>query len=241
MAFSSRNNNRRRRPRQRRPTRSKNIRNRLSGATFRVNPDPTSTVDRPWNQCVLAFTSTTTGNIPVSVVNTAFQTQVGAGTMTPALDFRFMQLRAWELSGANLAVQIYDLETQTSDPHRTQHDEPGRNHWATCGLQWANPQQMVTFASTSSTNIATIASSATTVQVLIHLHIMWRFTGPPKPTLFEPHNNITISTIANPMNRYLSESLDASSSDLLSVEPLLGSILQHPDEEGDSVQTESLH
>jgi hypothetical protein len=110
---------------------------------------------------------------------------VGAGTVTPALEFRFLQFRAWELSGANLAVQINDLAGQ--EVHRSQHDEPGRNHWATCGLQWAVDKQTNTFDDNANTVIATVSSSADNVNVLVHLHMLWRFQGTPAPVL----NSIT--------------------------------------------------
>jgi len=97
------------------------------------------------------------------------------------MEFRFLQFRAWELSGQNLAVQIFDLDNGTQ-PHRTQHDEPGRNHWATVGLQWSVSQQMNTFDDSSQTVIATIQSNASTINALVHLHIMWRFMGAPAPT-----------------------------------------------------------
>jgi len=187
------NNNRGNRPRRNRRSRTKgangqsrrgttNMNSILRGSTFRVNPDPTSTVDRLWNSVVLAFSTGTTGNIPVTTVRDAFRAQVGAGSNTPAMEFRFLQLRAWELSGLNLAVQIFDLDANVQ-PHRTQHDEPGRNHWATCGLQWSVSQQTNTFDDSNTTNIAVISSSSTDVNVLIHLHILWRFAGQPAPTL----------------------------------------------------------
>lgn len=157
----------------------------LRGGTFRVNPDPTSTVDRPWNSVVLSFSTATIGTIPVTTVRDAFRAQVGAGTTTLALEFRFLQLRAWELSGQNLAVQIFDLDNGTQ-PHRTQHDEPGRNHWATCGLQWSVSQQMNTFDDSSQTLIASIQSTGTTINALIHMHILWRFAGQPAPTEIQP-------------------------------------------------------
>lgn len=166
----------------------------LRGNTFRVNPDPTSTVDRPWNSVVLSFSTTTTGLIPVTTVRDAFRAQVGAGTNTPAMEFRFLQLRAWELSGLNLAVQIFDLDAATQ-PHRSQHDEPGRNHWATCGLQWAVSQQTNTFDDSSTTNIAQLQSSGTTINGLIHLHILWRFAGAPQPT--------KMSNLIPSFNRYV--------------------------------------
>jgi len=172
----SRRNNPRR---QRRGLQNSSI---LRGNTFRVNPDPTSTVDRPWNSVVLSFNAAAAGNLPVTVVRDAFRAQVGAGSTTPAIEFRFIQLRSWELSGANLGVQIFDLDPSSAQPHRTQHDEPGRNHWATCGLQWAVSQQVNTFDDSSTTNIASIFTSADTPNILIHLHILWRFSGTPAPT-----------------------------------------------------------
>lgn len=154
----------------------------LRGNTFRVNPDPTSTVDRPWNSVVLSFNTTASGNITVAVVRDAFRTQVGSGTTTPAMEFRFIQLRSWELSGSNLGVQIYDLDASVIQPHRTQHDEPGRNHWATCGLQWAVSQQVNTFDDSSTTNIASVFTNVAAGNILIHLHLLWRFSGTPVPT-----------------------------------------------------------
>lgn len=184
MANNSNRTNKKRSNRGNRPSRripKRAFSSTLRGNTFRVNPDPTSTVDRPWNSVVLSFSTTTGGNIPVTTVRDAFRAQVGAGTTTPALEYRFLQFRAWELSGQNLAVQIFDLDNGTQ-PHRTQHDEPGRNHWATCGLQWAVSQQMNTFEDSSATIIATLQSNATTINALVHLHILWRFSGPPAPT-----------------------------------------------------------
>jgi len=172
-------NNRGSRPSRRIPKRV--FSSTLRGNTFRVNPDPTSTVDRPWNSVVLSFSTTTGGNIPVTTVRDAFHAQVGAGFSTPVMEFRFLQFRAWELSGQNLAVQIFDLDNGTQ-PHRTQHDEPGRNHWATCGLQWAVNQQMNTFEDSNQTIIATLQSSGEEINALVHLHILWRFAGPPAPT-----------------------------------------------------------
>jgi hypothetical protein len=131
---------------------------------------------------VLSFNATTPGNIPVTVVRDAFRTQVGSGTTTPTIEFRFLQLRAWELTGSNLGVQIFDLDINLAQPHRTQHDEPGRNHWATCGLQWAVSQQVNTFPDGDTTNIASVFSSGTAVNILIHIHILWRFAGNPAPT-----------------------------------------------------------
>lgn len=164
---------------------NKVISSTLRGNTFRVNPDPTSTVDRPWNSVVLSFSTASAGIIPVTTVRDAFRTQVGAGTTTPALEFRFLQFRAWELTGQNLGVQIFDLDAG-AQPHRTQHDEPGRNHWATCGLQWSVNQQMNTFEDSSQQTIATVSTSGTAVNVLIHLHILWRFYGSPSPTKLAP-------------------------------------------------------
>jgi hypothetical protein len=178
----SRNPRGSRRNNPRRTRRGPQMNSILRGNTFRVNPDPPSTVDRPWNSVVLSFNAAAAGNISVTVVRDAFRAQVGAGTTTPAIEFRFIQLRAWELSGANLGVQIYDLDSSSFEPHRTQHDEPGRNHWATCGLQWAVNQQMNTFDDSSLTNIAAVSTSATTANILVHLHILWRFSGTPAPT-----------------------------------------------------------
>lgn len=153
---------------------------KLFGGTYRTSPDPRSTVDRPWNQVVLSFNTSTNGNIAISTISGAFNAQVGAGADTPIMEFRLKSLRAWEKSGANLAVTIKDL--LGTDDHHTQHDQPGRNHWACASLVWAASQTNNTFPSTSTEIIATLETNVETPNITIHCNILWRFANNPVPT-----------------------------------------------------------
>lgn len=146
--------------------------------------DPTVTVDRPWNQVVLAFTVTTPGSVTIGAITTAFNAQVGAGTVTPTMDFRFRRVTAWETSGANLGLQINDLVQADVDPFRTAHDEPGRNHWACCSLMWssAGSSAVFTSATAGTGNILSVLSSGSSASILVHLELLWRFSGAVAPT-----------------------------------------------------------
>lgn len=158
------------------------LRNDMNGRSLQIGQDPTATVDRPWNNVVVSLTAITNGNLTVGTLSNAFNSQVGAGTNTPSMEFRVRELRAWETTGSNIAATILDLVS--SNDHRTQHDEPGRNHWASVGLQWSNPQQQLTITSSDVNKIlAKINSSNATIAAVLHVHIQWRFGGSPVPTL----------------------------------------------------------
>lgn len=153
---------------------------KLFGGTYRTSADPRSTVDRPWNQVTLSFKANA-GNITVATISAAFNAQVGSGDLTPAMEFRFKSLRAWELSGGDIGVTIKDF--LGNDDHHTQHDEPGRNHWACVSLVWAASQTNNTYPSTSADVIAIGTSNATTPNITYHVNILWRFGGNPAPTI----------------------------------------------------------
>lgn len=159
------------------------LKQNMNGASLKINQDPTATVDRPWNNVVVSLNAGTGGTIPYTVLQTAFATQVGSDSNTPTMEFRFKELRAWEVSGANLAATIRDLTSSTGADHRTQHDEPGRNHWSAVGLKWSNAQQQISKYGTDTGVFATIASSATAISAIVHVHVLWRFAGAPAPTV----------------------------------------------------------
>jgi len=144
-------------------------------------------VDRPWNTVVVSVPVIASGDLSVGIVYTAFNAQVADGN-GPSVDFRFRELRAWELSGGNLGVEIYDLANvaaNAAEPIRTQHDEPGRNHWASVGLRWpASAANNVYHATSTNSVIANIETSGN--NTLVHVHLLWRFTGTPRPTRGTP-------------------------------------------------------
>lgn len=181
----ARNTNTRRRPRNRSARNPvKNLRRQLHGASLRIPADPPSTVDRPWNSAVLVMPLTTLGNVTVELVTSAFQTQIAAVT-TPGVLFRFLQVRAWELSGADISLSLLDLGSGGDTlAIRTQHDQPGRNHWARVGEMWPTTQQNDVVASTNSTrNLFVLQSGATSANVRVHLHILWRYSGTASPQI----------------------------------------------------------
>lgn len=157
----------------------KALKNEMLGGSHKVRPDPPSTVDRPWNSVVLSFKVVNSGNLLHSTIVNAFNAQVGAGTNTPSMEFRYQSLRAWDLGGGSLAVQINDLVN--ANPHHSQHDQPGRNHWSAVALEWSNVQRQLTVG-TGTTIIGSVFSDASATDVEIHLHLLWRFAGMPAPT-----------------------------------------------------------
>jgi hypothetical protein len=155
----------------------------MNGFSYKINQDPTATVDKPWNNVVVSFTTAGVGTIPVTTVRDAFLAQLtnGSATISGNLEFQFRELRAWELAGNNVGAVINDLTT--GEPHHTMHDEPGRNHWAAVGLKWANSQQLITRSSNSTQVVATVSSSGVqNATILVHVQIRWRFAGGPAPT-----------------------------------------------------------
>jgi len=164
-------------------TQLNSIKRQLYGAVLKGSPDPSTTVDRPWNSVVLSFQITTPGNVIQSAISSAFNTQVGSGSTTPVIEFRYRDVRVWETSGANVGLTLYDLVNADVDPYRSAHDEPGRNHWAHAGAMWSVADTAAVFAGgTSPTPIFAISSSATAVTITAHVSIYWRFAGTTAPT-----------------------------------------------------------
>jgi len=159
------------------------LRRQLHGASLRVPADPPSTVDRPWNSAVLVMPLTTLGNISISTVNTAFTNQIGDFSATPGILYRFLEVRAWELSGADIALSLFDFVAGgDSSGIRTQHDQSGRNHWARVGCAWPTTQQNDVCLSMNTTkNLFILESGASSPNVRAHLHLLWRFSGTPQP------------------------------------------------------------
>lgn len=166
---------------------TKVLSNSLHGASLRARADPPAIVDRPWNTVTLTLPLAAAGNITVALINAAFNTQVGAGTATPALLYRFKEVRAWELSGADIALGLYDFDRATlGEVIRTQQDQPGRNHWARVASMWSVTQQNDVVPSMDTTrDIFFLASSAATVNIRVHLNLLWRFAGASQPQLRE--------------------------------------------------------
>lgn len=173
----------------RRNKRSKRSRNnkrfmteKLNGASMKIRPDPPAIVDRPWNNATVSFQANAPGVLNVETFTRAFITQVATPGLENLFDFRLQELRAWEIAGTNLAVDIYDLDaadrTATGEiptVHRSQRDEPGRNHWASVGLKWAASQTNNTLLSGTAVDIASFATGSATPDIVIHLKILWRF------------------------------------------------------------------
>lgn len=186
LARSKRGNSRRR-PNTRKVV-SKTLSRQLHGSSMRTRADPPSIVDRPWNTVTLTLPLTAAGNITVALVNAAFNNQVGSGSTTPGMLYRFKEARAWELSGTDLSMGLYDfLGTSGAGEYiRSQQDQPGRNHWARVASMWSVTQQNNVISSTDTTlNVLFLASTATTPNIRLHLNLLWRFQGPPSPQIRE--------------------------------------------------------
>lgn len=163
---------------------------KFNGSSIRVDPDPSSIVDRPWNNVTVSLSTATTGVLNMPTFLAAFLNQVLSPRTDILFDFRFQELRAWELSGARLSGDIYDLDGSDSTAtgeiptvHRSQRDEPGRNHWASIGMKWSASQSNNTLLSSDQIDIASFDSSADTPEIRIHLRIIWRAhrdVGPAK-------------------------------------------------------------
>lgn len=127
----------------------------------------------------------TLGNINVALVNTAFNNQIGAGTNTPAVLYRFSQCRVWELSGADVSLSLLDFNAGgDTDAIRTQHDQAGRNHWASVAQMWPVTQQNDVIPSVNTTrNLFVIQSGSNSPNVRVHLHLLWRFEGTANPVI----------------------------------------------------------
>lgn len=163
---------------------------KLNGASIKIRPDPPAIVDRPWNNATVSFQADTPGVLNVETFTAAFINQVATPGLENLFDFRLQELRAWEISGTNLAADIYDLDAadrtasgEIPTVHRSQRDEPGRNHWASVGLKWSASQTNNTLLSGTAVDIASFATGSSTPDIRIHLKILWRFhrdVGPAK-------------------------------------------------------------
>jgi hypothetical protein len=125
----------------------------------------------------------TLGNVSIATVNDAFTNQIASATVQPGILYRFLQVRAWELSGADIALSIFDFQAGgDTSAVRTQHDQSGRNHWARVGCAWPTTQQNDVCLSVNTTkNLFLIESGATSPNVRVHLHLLWRNVGTPQP------------------------------------------------------------
>lgn len=177
----------------------RHLRRELHGASMRVRADPPATVDRPWNSAVITMPLSTLGNVTVALVNSAFNDQIGSITTTPGILYRFQQVRAWELSGADISLSILDFGNGGDTAAiRTQHDQSGRNHWACVAEMWPITQQNDVVLSTNTTrNLFVLESGATTANVRVHLHLLWRVSGTAQPevrvaSLRVPTNEATL-------------------------------------------------
>lgn len=156
---------------------SKTLSEKFNGSSKKTNPDPSSTVDRPWNSVVLAINATSPGVVTVANLAPVLRSQLALPT-GGSLELRFQSLKAWDLTGGRLGVSIFDFEGQT---HRTQHDEPGRNHWASCSLVWSSALTANTLPETVTVAVFQYSTSttATPLSTLFHIHLLWRFAGQP--------------------------------------------------------------
>jgi hypothetical protein len=129
----------------------------------------------------------TLGYISIATINAAFENQIASPTLSPGILYRFLQVRAWELSGADISVSLLDFlmsATIAGDnaPIRTQHDQSGRNHWARVGCALPVTQQNdVCYSVNTTKNIFQVASGSSAPNVRVHLHILWRNVGVAQP------------------------------------------------------------
>lgn len=162
------------------------LRNQLNGVSIKPNPDPPTTVDRPWNNLVVAFDVTAPGNITVGQVITALRAQALAGTTSIPIEVRLMEVRAWELTGANLGLQIFSCTQPTTSgvsAVKTEHDQPGRNHWACCGMSWPKSHQSEPLGSNQLDAVVLgLSTVAATADIRVHLSLVWRTQEVPVPT-----------------------------------------------------------
>lgn len=162
------------------------VRRDMNGFSRTPNPDPPTTVDRPWNSCTVVLDLTAPGNITVGTVITGLRTQVLNGVDTPPLEVRLRAIHVWELGGANVALEAYSLTQPTTSGVSavlTQHDEPGRNHWACCSLVWPRSHQMESLGSNQlDAVVAAVRTAAVTAFLRVHVTLTWRTEQSVVPT-----------------------------------------------------------
>lgn len=178
MKSNHNNNNRRSRGRSNAISAVQQLRGDINGRSVRTKNDPPAVVDKPWNNVVVKLRIATSGSLTIADVHSAFLNQVFQLTEEtvnnfPTVAYRLQEARAWELSGASLGLIINDLQTPVS-VHRSQSDEPGRNHWSSVGLVWSKANQSVSLLSTEQTPVLSATSSSDTPQILFHLRLVWR-------------------------------------------------------------------
>lgn len=152
------------------------VRNELNGQVLRPSADPKSVVDQPWYSLVEVFESTE-GTGGENFLTMQGLIQAVSDTMsipTTSLHVRVEEVRVWDISGAGLRVDFYNLTRDTAGAFtRTVSDEPGRNHWARVGYRWSKADRNAVFREGSSTRIVA-QEAAPGQQVVVHVHLLWR-------------------------------------------------------------------
>jgi hypothetical protein len=142
-------------------------------------------VDRPWNNIVLAFDFTAPTLLTVGDIIAQLRTQALAEYTVP-LSVRLYEARVWELTGANVALEIYSCTQPTISAVTavlTEHDQPGRNHWACCGLVWPKSHQQEPLgANQLGAVVIGINTVAATSTLRLHLKLAWRAEQQSLPT-----------------------------------------------------------
>ncbi len=168
--------------RSRRTPRRTATRNIISGRRIRTRPDIPAITEVPWNQATVQLGFAADTDMTVSAVWSVLCSQLGlfvsaGGTRNDIAGFiRFRKIRIWSLQNSRpVKLLVNDLQSPNQELTALI-DWPGQNHFPALGYVWPQTSQTVSFASGSTTTIASIDVSATD-PVVAYVDLLWRGYG----------------------------------------------------------------
>lgn len=172
---SNRRGSNRRRP----PVRSqvRSVRRLLHVQETRGRADPPAIVSAPWNRATLVLRESADGVITTGNLAQRWSDQLGLTVPTNGVNIRIEKIRMWEVSGADLEMNLYDRDT--GNICNSFADVAGRNRWAHVGCilpsDWQNNAMLVKTSDTVKLcTYNTNSGTGSTEQIIIYIDTLWR-------------------------------------------------------------------
>lgn len=163
----------------------------INGKKIRPQQDPRPIVENPWNSATLEFglsfaAGQNTAVLTTASVATRLENQLGITPLDPdkGLAFRMVDIRAWNLSGGIVSMEVSNLLFRATDPPiaadsalAVVKDFAGRNHWSAVGFTWPKSHQTNVYNTTyggTFANFTITNSTSTGRELLVRVGILWR-------------------------------------------------------------------
>lgn len=160
-----------------------------NGIKLRLNPDPPSFVQIPWNSCTVndspTLNSTSNSKVYKAVdICNIFKAQTGCSQANGQLSFRIMEVDVWEVSGKTLTLEVYDftIGLGANDYLVQFEDVPGRNQWARTGYILPESQNKVVFSGDDTESLVTVTTGLA-ASLIVRFKLLWKFRFGTLPNL----------------------------------------------------------